>query len=335
MPLKIVRNDITKMEVDAIVNTANEEATFSSGVDYAVYKEAGESELLALRKKIGKKNQGDVFLTPGFNLPSKYIIHAVSPKNNGSEECEELLRKCYTDSLEVAYDNNCKSIAFPLIGTGNFGFSVEVGLRIAVDCINAFLLKNDMLVYIVVFNEKAKNAGRRLYSDLEEYIDNHYVEEKKTLEYDIYNENIRYRASYDNFVAKSARYEEEALDTSLLDERLEHLSDSFSEYLFYLIELKGLKNSDVYNDAVVTKQTFSKIKLNPDYHPDKRTALSLCIGCKLNIDETRDLLLRAGYALSPSDMTDVIFSYFIEKEIYDMVEIDIVLEEKGLPCFIQ
>ena len=119
-----------------------------------------------------------------------------------------------------------------------------------------------------------------------------------------------------------------------LSERLEHIADSFSEYLFYLIEKKGLGNSDVYKRALITKQVFSKIKINHDYHPDKSTAMRLCIGARLNLDQTKDLLARAGYALSPSDKTDIIFSFFIENEIYDMYEIDIALEDYGLPCFI-
>ena len=104
--------------------------------------------------------------------------------------------------------------------------------------------------------------------------------------------------------------------------------------IMYLIEKKNLKNADVYKRAIVTKQLFSKIKLNPDYHPEKATAMRLCVGAKLNLDETKNLLARAGYALSPCDKRDIIFSYFVEQEIYDMIEIDITLEEHGLPCFI-
>ena len=119
-----------------------------------------------------------------------------------------------------------------------------------------------------------------------------------------------------------------------LEERMSHLSDSFSRYLMFLIEDRGMTNAEVYKRAVVDRKVFSKIKNDEDYHPQKITALCLCIGAKLNLDETRDLLGRAGYALSPSDRTDIIFSYFIENGIYDMIELDIVLEEYGLPCVI-
>lgn len=115
-----------------------------------------------------------------------------------------------------------------------------------------------------------------------------------------------------------------------LEQRMKHISDSFADYLLYLIESKGMKNSDVYRRALVGKKTFSKLKNNPQYHPNKLTAMCLCVGAMLNLDESRDLLARAGYALSPCNKTDIIFSFFIENEIYDIFEIDIQLEEHGL-----
>lgn len=120
-----------------------------------------------------------------------------------------------------------------------------------------------------------------------------------------------------------------------LDERQAHLADTFSEYLLYLIASKGMTNAEVYKRAIVDKKLFAKIKNDKNYHPAKITCLCLCVGAQLNLDETRDLLARAGYALSPSDMRDVIFSFFIENEFYDIIEIDIQLEEYGLGCMIE
>ena len=381
MPLKIVRNDITKMETEAIVNTANEYPAVGTGCDRAVYDAAGLDELLAYRKgNIGTVKEGEVFVTPGFSLPAKYIIHAVSPLYiDGKSGEEEKLRSCYRKSLALATENGIHSIAFPLISTGGFGYPKEQGIRIAVDEINAFLLKKDMLVYLVVFDEKATRMGKNLYPDLESYIDRNYVQEKHEKEYSFYADgaaaesvpmpcdaeaarweqaraarrrNARLREEYvpkaemarpsvggvSSLKKKMSLEEEDAaieeLDRSL-QERINHMSDSFSEYLLYLISAKGMKNAEVYDRAIVKKQVFSKIKTNPNYHPQKLTALCLCIGAKLNLDESRDLLSRAGYALSPCDKTDIIFSYFIEKEIYDMVEVDIQLEEHGLPCVIE
>lgn len=340
MPFKIVRNDITKMQVDAIVNTANEAPIYDSGTDTAVYKAAGEEELLAARRRIGFMDEGEVAITPGFKLPAKYIIHAVSPFYlDGNSGEEELLRSCYKSSMELAYKNACKSIAFPLISTGSFGYPKEEGMRIALDEINAFLLKHEMLIYLVVFDKESTRLGTHLYPDLEEYVDANYVGEKLAEEYlrcacadafpflPIQSAEKEFEdEEYEEFLSESEK---------ALAERIKHMSDTFQQYLMYLIDEKGLTNTEVYKRAIITKQLFSKIKLNPQYHPDKATAMRLCIGAKLNLDETRDLLGRAGYALSPCDKRDIIFSYFIEKEVYDMIEIDIVLEEHNLPCFIE
>jgi len=339
MPFKIVRNDITKMNTEAIVNTANEEVTVGSGCDYAVYKAAGLDELLEYRRaNVGVVPEGEVFITPGFKLPCKYIIHAVSPLFLGGEDDEEAkLRACYKKSLFLAKEKGIKSIAFPLISTGGFGYPKEEGMRIAVDEINAFLLSFEMDVTLVVFDDRATSLGGKLFPDLEEYIDLNYVDEASEEEYTIcYN---RSRAD-DKTMCLSApcpslSYEDEVEELNKkLDERLSHTQDTFSEYLLYLIESKGMKNADVYNRAIVSKQYFSKIKTNRDFHPEKIKALCLCVGAKLNLDETKDLLARAGYALSPCDLTDIIFSFYIENEHYDVIDIDIQLEEHGLACVI-
>lgn len=396
MSLKIIRNDITKMNTEAIVNTANEKPTVGSGCDTAVYNAAGYDELLNYRKeKIGFVKEGDAFITPGFNLSAKYIIHAVSPRFAGEEETEKLVRSCYKKSLELAKENDIKSIAFPLIATGSYGFPKEAGLRVALDEINKFLLKDDMEVYIVVFDPESTTLSAKISAKLEEYIDENYVEEKTGEEYlhgyridTLYADSSlrsetsgkpkggREKLSKKDFSpikigrkskdASPSFEEEEVCDespiyadsmmmlaeedgeaepfideygltpaaTEALRKRLEHLSDTFSQYLMFLVEDKGLKAPEVYTGACVDKRTYSKIKKNIHYHPDKKTALCLCIGARLNIDQTKDLLAKAGYALSNSDMTDVIFQFFIENEIYSIVDLDIILEEHGLPCFI-
>ena len=379
MPLKIVRNDITKMNTEAIVNTANTLPLVGPGCDMAIYKAAGYDELLAYRKEhIGEVPEGDAFITPGFRLRARYIIHAVSPLFvDGSEGEEGLLRSCYRKSLKLAKEKGIRSIAFPLISTGGFGYPKEEGLRIAMDEINAFLLENHMLIYLVVFDEKAHSLGKRLFPDLEEYIDQNYVDELCRVEESVseyarlrdrilrkeanqnvakqsekrkglFSEKRRKQVDYNRLDESSAEElcDEDSIDEastyddsilkleSELEEKMQHISDTFSQYLLYLIKEKNMENSEVYKRALVDKKTFSKIKNNVDYHPQKLTALCLCVGAHLNLDETKDLLARAGYALSPSDKTDIIFSYFIENEIYDMIELDIQLGEHGLPCLI-
>ncbi len=376
MPFKIVRNDITKMNTEAIVNTANDEVMVGPGCDTAVYEAAGYDELLKYRADhIGVVPEGEAFITPGFHLKAKYIIHAVSPFYiDGTQQEEEKLRSCYRKSLQIAREHGIQSIAFPLISTGGYGYPKEEGMRIAADEINAFLLNNDMLVYLVVFDTKATLLGEKLYPDLEAYIDHNYVTQARKKEYGdayfgsaipgspMYDEHKAVISGLENRLgrrrtrrleesedveakestAASEEFADEEVDfdafieehESKLDERMKHLSDTFSEYLLYMIQDKGMENADVWKRAIVDKKIFSKIKNNPNYHPQKLTALCLCIGAKLNLDESKDLLARAGYALSPCDKTDIIFSYFIENEIYDMIELDIQLEEHGCPCII-
>lgn len=337
------------MRCDAIVNTANTKPIIGSGCDYAVYKAAGKRRLSEYREKnIGEVSEGDVFLTPGFWLPARYIIHAVSPLYiDGAHGEEEKLRVCYRKSLSLAWEQRCRSIAFPVISTGSFGYPKEEGIRIAADEIQAFLQNHEMLIYLVVFDARSARYGKRFDKDLQAYIDENYVDAKHHEEYSV--QTMALRCDLDDESISSYEddlYEEDSdedseeenefteLDESKLEERMKHLTDSFSEYLLYLIEEKGMTNADVYKRALVDKKTFSKIKNHTDYHPQKMTAMCLCMGAKLNLDETRDLLARAGYALSPCDKTDIIFSYFIENQIYDMIELDIQLEEHGLLCLI-
>ena len=387
MPFKIVRNDITKMNCDAIVNTANPNVTVGAGCDRAIYTAAGYDQLLDYRRRnIGTVSYGDVFITPGFNLPARYIIHAVSPfisresqsttpacsssgaevqtglsdKCSADDAAEEALRSCYRKSLQLALKQELSSIAFPLIATGCGGYSREDGIRIAADEINTFLLRHDMLIYLVVFDTRATELGEKLYPDLEAYIDHNYVCDRREEEYNdrYFNSVPRKQKGYDAYFAAAKALderlsaplsvEEEAIEEadcsvdffsnpyyqSSLSEHIQKSSATFSERLLQLIKAKNMPPADVYKRAIVYKKVFSKIKNDRDYHPGKITAMCLCVGAKLTIEETNDLLRRAGYALSPCDKTDIIFSYFIEHEIYDMIALDIKLEDFGLPCLI-
>ena len=360
MPFKIVRNDITKMNTEAIVNTANAYPTVGTGCDSVIYKAAGYEELLNYRREhIGYAEEGEVFLTPGFRLQAKYIIHAVSPRyTEGTQGEAEKLRACYRKSLQLAKEKGIASISFPLISTGGFGYPKEEGIKIAADEIHAFLLENEMEIYLVVFDGKATHLGEKIYPDLEAYIDCNYVEEVRKEEYGDEKRNCETQRRLNRLpffeAAQKAEktskksigsedvceYEStglsdfETVHESRLEERMRHMSDTFSEYLMYLIQERNMENAEVWKRAIVDRKVFSKIKNNASYHPNKLTALCLCVGAKLNMDETRDLLARAGYALSSCDKTDIIFSYFIENGIYDMIELDIQLEEHGLPCII-
>lgn len=375
MGFKIVRNDIVKMNTEVIVNTANSEPAAGTGCDHAIYEAAGREQLLAYRREqIGHVEEGHVFITPAFNLKQKYIIHAVSPQYiDGNHGEEEKLHACYRDSLLLAKEHGVKSIAFPLISTGGFGYPKEEGIRIAVDEIYDFLAENEMDIYLVVFDTKSVLLGEKIYPQLEEYIDHNYVCDKREEEFG--DRYVGFHRLADARGARSApnktterpiarflkssaeRMEAPSSDTHYvgeecckypqvdlsdvdnieileekLAERIKHKSDSYSEYLLYLIARNGFTNAQVYKKAIVDKRVFAKIKNGS--HPKKLTALQLCIGAELSMDDTRDLLARAGYALSPCDLTDIIFSFFIENGIYNMTELDIQLEEHGLPCII-
>lgn len=356
------------MQVDAIVNPINSKCTLST--DTVVYKAVGKKELLEESKKIGPMDEGDVAITSGFRLPAKHIIHVVYPcYGDGELGIENKLRACYKNSFALAEQYGCKSVAVPLMITRGFAYSKEECMRIAVNEIKAFLSEHDMLIYLVVLDMIGN--GVSLNAALKDYIASHYVCEKPNTEqllgsetYCGESENLKERRwkldckglgcsikslSFPVSVgALSIPKKNETVDKedteyhdflyeneSALDARINHISDTFQEYLMYLINMKNLTNAEVYKRAIVTKQLFSKIKLNPNYHPDKATAMRLCVGAGLNLDETKDLLARAGYALSPCDKRDIIFSFFIEHEVFDMIEIDIALEEHGLPCFIE
>ncbi len=353
MSFKIIRNDITKMNTEAIVNTANEQVCVGAGCDAAIYHAAGYSKLLEYRKQyVGVVNEGESFITPGFDLAAKYIIHTVSPLYiDGKHGEEEKLRACYKNSLKLAKEKGITEIAFPLISTGSFGYPKEEGMRIAIDEINAFLLYNEMDIILVVFDSKATRLGEHLYPKLEAYIDHNYVSSREEVEEQLprraissrpeptfsRNESPKMSSIEKMDICWENKYDDwdfEEEHESNLEERMEHISDTFSQYLMFLIQSKGMENAAVYKRAIVDKKIFSKIKNNIEYHPQKITALCLCVGAMLNLDETKDLLARAGYALSPCDKTDIIFSYFIKNEIYDMIELDIQLEEHGLPCII-
>ena len=312
MPLIIVRNDITKMSVDAIVNAANETLLGGGGVDGCIHRAAGP-ELLAECRTLGGCRTGDAKITGAYRLPCRYVIHTVGPVWNGGGHGErELLVSCYRASLALAQAHGCETVAFPLISTGIFGYPKDQALRVAVDTIGAFLLHNDMTVYLVIFDSKAYQISGKLFADIAAYIDDHYV--------DAHTDSMRERlrsmdaALYGSAAASAA--------ANTLDDLLSHLDAGFSETLLKLIDRSGKKDSEIYKKANVDRKLFSKIRNNPAYKPSKSTALAFAVALELDLDETRDFIARAGYALSPSSKFDVIIEYFIRQKKYDIFEIN-------------
>ena len=323
MPLEIVRNDITKMKVDAIVNAANETLLGGGGVDGCIHRAAGP-ELLAECRTLGGCKTGDAKITKAYRLPCRYVIHTVGPVWNGGSRGErDQLVSCYRTSLALAKEHHCETVAFPLISSGIFGYPKDQALRVAVDTIGEFLLHNDMTVYLVIFDRKAYQISGKLFADIAEYIDDHYVDAHT----DTRREYLR-RMSV--FESHSEAVCESAMPTPLmapkaadgLDDLLAHLDAGFSEPLLTLIDRSGKKDAEVYKKANVDRKLFSKIRNNPDYKPSKSTAIAFAIALELDLDETRDLIARAGYALSASSKFDVIIEYFIGQKKYDIFEIN-------------
>ena len=314
MPLHFIRNDITKMPVDAIVNAANESLLGGGGVDGCIHRAAGP-ELLAECRRLGGCRTGEAKLTGAYRLPCRYVIHTVGPVWRGGGHGErELLVSCYRNSLRLAKEQGCETVAFPLISSGNFGYPKDQALRVAVDTIGAFLLEHDMTVYLVIFDRRAYQISDKLFADIAEYIDDHYVEAHT----DPGAERLCRGALHREMAAPMCA----PMAAPALDDLLEHLDAGFSETLLRLIDRSGKKDSEVYKKANVDRKLFSKIRNNQNYKPSKPTALAFAIALELDLAETKDLLARAGYALSASSKFDVIVEYFIRQRNYDIFAIN-------------
>ena len=334
MPLQIVRNDITKMKVDAIVNAANSSLLGGGGVDGCIHRAAGP-ELLAECKTLGGCETGSAKITKGYKLPCKYVIHAVGPRwRDGKHGEREKLISCYRTSLALAKENGCETVALPLISSGIYGYPKDQALRIAIDTISEFLLENDMTVYIVIFDRKAYQISGKLYADIAEYIDDNYVDEHS----DNYSERLRrLNALPDMEPVCGASVCEEADEMAepimampmaapkkmkSLDEALGQIDESFSEMLLRKIDEKGMTDAECYKKANIDRKLFSKIRSDKLYKPSKPTVIAFAIALELSLEETKNMLMKAGFALSHSNKFDIIIEYFIENENYNVFEIN-------------
>lgn len=367
MPIKIIRNDITKMPVDAIVNAANESLLGGGGVDGCIHRAAGKRLLEECRTLHGCPT-GSAKITKGYDLPSKYVIHAVGPRWRGGGHGErELLISCYRTSLELALQHQCETVAFPLISSGIYGYPKDQALRIAMDTISEFLFEHEMLVYLVIFDKASYQIGEKLFQDIAAYIDDQY--EKDHTDYK--RENLRMQmpmemsmpAPMSAPMPQSTFQEEPVAKKSLwtkgkkpkkkvlkeqsrmgkpapremgpeienrapkemdpgLEELLCQIDESFSQMLLRKIDEKGMTDAQCYKKANIDRKLFSKIRSDIHYKPSKPTALAFAIALELPLEETKDLLMKAGFALSHSNRFDVIIEYFIAKGNYNIFEIN-------------
>ena len=360
MPFQIIRNDITKVKADAIVNTANPKPVIGSGTDSAIYKAAGEKLLLKERQKIGEIAPGQVAYTDAFHLDAKYIIHTVGPAwVDGNHGERDILYSCYANALSKAAELSCKSIAFPLIATGVYGFPKDEALQIALSEINRFLLSHDMKIILVVFDRKAFELSGKLVGDIEEYIDEHSAKRLREEEYggdygyERRMRQARYLESkemilgmpdetldeepeedneeYDDIYAEAAAPSFPDVSGKSLDEVIDSAGDTFQQRLFKLIDESGLDDVTVYKKANIDRKVFSRIRCKEDYKPKKKTAVAFAIALELDMPTMMDLLARAEIAFSPSNKFDLIITYFITNKVYDIYEINAALFKYGQP----
>ena len=319
MPLHIIREDITRMAVDVIVaagSAAPRTPTPTGGVNGSIHKKAGSRLIDALRRLGGIKTAGAT-LTQGYDLPCKYVIHTAGPVWRGGTYGEEtLLRACYREALQLAAKQRFESIAFPLISTGKYGYPKAEAMQAATSEIRAFLLRHDLDVYLVVYDREAFRVSNGLFEGVKQYIDQHYVDEHYVAR------NVR-EQDWANCMPSPAPVMRSTAPASTarpasLEERLSQLDEGFSQMLLRLIDERGMKDSDCYRKANVDRKLFNKIKNSPGYTPKKSTAAAFCVALKLDMRASRELLARAGYALSRSNMFDVIVEYYIGKGIYDV-----------------
>lgn len=316
MPFCIIRNDITKVTADAIVNTANPHAAIGGGTDSAIYRAAGAEELLAARRRLGDIPVGQAAATPAFGLGAKYIIHTVGPVWQGGTHGEEAaLRSCYEQSLHLARKLGCKSVAFPLIATGVYNFPRDKAIRIATAVIYEFLLEQEMLVELVVFDRTAYELSGRLFPNIQSYIDEQYVDDQAAQEY-------RRRMQRERLVSTAP--------APTLSGVLACAQSTFQEYLLELIRQRNLKNAEVYHGANLSKQHFSKMLSNKNYKPTKNTVCALALALHLDRAGADALLAKAGLLLTDNDKFDLAVQYFLDHRMYNIVEDNIALYENGL-----
>ena len=323
MPFEILRNDITKMAADAIVNTANPKPVIGAGTDAMIHQAAGP-RLLEARQQIGNIAVGEAAITSAYGLQAMYVIHTVGPVwQDGSSGEEALLYRCYHRCLQLALEHNCRSIAFPLISTGTYGFPRDQALQIAISAFSAFLTEHEMQIYLVVFDRSSFRLSEHLFQGIRSYIDDHYV---RQYSFPVKGNRRKSIAAPDSSCA-CPDCTEDVSNALSLEEMLQQEDAGFTETLLKLIDQRGKKDAEVYKKANLSKQHFSKIRNNPHYRPTKPTAIALALALELDLETTRDLIGRAGYALTNSSKFDLIIRYCIEHRIYDVVQINCVLFE--------
>ena len=338
MPFQIIRNDITKVSADAIVNTANPKPVVGSGTDGAIYKAAGENKLLPARQTIGNIEPGQAVHTPAFRLKAKYIIHTVGPVwVDGKHGEKDILHSCYANSLSLADKLKCKSVAFPLISSGAYGFPKDTALDVALSEIGKFLLTHDMNITLVVFDKAAFELSEKLMGEIRQFIDEQTAVSLR--EQERFHGNLRMNTRSVLFEEERRRALSQPQGAEIfpdiagknLSETVGSAGQTFQEKLFELIDKSGMDDVTVYKKVNIDRKVFSRIRSKRDYKPKKKTAVAFAIALELDLPTTIDLLARAEIAFSQSNLFDLIIAYFITHGIYDMFEINAALFQYDQP----
>ena len=325
MPFLMIRNDITKVAADAIVNPANRNLLQGSSTSRAIYQAAGEQELTAACEAIGRCELGRAVCTPAFGLSAKYVFHAVCPAWHGGGFGEaEQLASAYHSALKLAAEYHCESVAFPLLSSGNYGYPKEQAFRIAVDTITQHVMEHDLTVYLVLYDRHSLAVSRKLFASVEEYIDDHYVAQNDE-SYQFDRRRRLEEAAAPMLEAAAPPPPAAPMAARSLEHLMDNLGESFTTRLLRLIDERGLKDSTVYKQSNISRQHFSKIQCNRDYNPKKKTVLAFAVGLHLSEDETIDLLKSAGYAFSDGSKRDWIVRYCLEQKIYNINQVNTLL----------
>ena len=332
MPLQIIRQDITKMCVDAIVNTTNSEMVGYSGVDLAIHTLAGK-KLDEECSAIAPLGLGEAKITRGYDLPCDYVIHTSGPIWRGGLFGESIiLRSCYIESLKLAVAHGCNTVAFPLISSGAYRYPKDQVLKFAIQTITEFLLDHELTVYLCVYDKDSYTFSQKLFYDIKAFINDEHVDETRADSFKSFEICASMSCEKDPPVFRKRRRMPPREMSSEVDKNLnDYLLDmdkSFAYKLFDLIDERGMTDVECYKKANIDKRTFSKIRSNPNtYKPSKQTAVAFAIALRLDLEQTQDLLASAGLTLSRSFTFDKIIRYFIQKEIYDIFEINEALFE--------
>lgn len=349
MPLTIAQGDIAQFSADALVNAANRSLSEGGGVCGALFKGAGRERMRAAFEAVGGCEPGQAVATPAFGLSARYVIHAVGPVYMGGRQGEEeTLRNAYRSALRLAREKALSSIAFPLISAGIYGYPKNEALHVATETIRDFLLtdEGEMDVTLVLYDREDLRLNNRLEMEIDFLLRRGMLPEAESVRYRMessrnrrYLEKLEQRQSADAFTKEAPRvrrqmpYGTPSMPVESAPAPMEldlQLDESFSRTLLKLIDSKGYKDAEVYKRANIDRRLFSKIR-NESYRPGKSTVLALALALRLSRTDAESLLARAGYALSSSIEFDVVVSYFINKGVYDVFEINAVLFGRDLP----